>query len=189
MKPLHVAAGALSAMLALAATSALAADPGKDNPLAVPPQVDSAGSTPGSTPGSSSGSTARLTPAPAGGAQSAPAVPGNAAPAAAAGKPLSPNEAAGLPDLDAINGTPAKNGSASSNVEFPAQREPSFHQKERSGTEITEYRDHAKPTEINVHSNFGTNYQMSPPPDDSPQIPNSGNGPSTGRIPSIHITY
>jgi hypothetical protein len=178
MKPLLVAAGALSAMLVLAATPALAADPGKDNPLAVPPQVESSRTTP---------------PSPTGTAQRAPAVPANASPAAspaaAASKPLSPNEAAGLPDLDAINRTPAKNGSASSNVEFPEQREPSFHQKERSGTEITEYRDYAKPTEINVHSNFGTNYQMSPPPDDSPTIPNSGNGPNTGRVPSIHITY
>jgi hypothetical protein len=182
MKPLHVAAGALSAMLVFAATSALAADPGKDNPLAVPPQVESPGSSSGS--GSSSAPTSRTTPPPA-----TPAVPATAAPSAAATKPLSPNEAAGLPDLDAINRTPAKNGSASSNVEFPEQRQPSFHQKERSGTEITEYRDHAKPTEINVHSNFGTNYQMSPPPDDSPNIPNSGNGPSTGRVPSIHITY
>jgi hypothetical protein len=175
MKPLLVAAGALSAMLVLAATPALAADPGKDNPLAVPPQVD-----------------APATPAPAGAAQHVPAAAiasPAAAPATAPSKPLSSNEAAGLPDLDAINRTPAKNGSASSNVEFPEQREPSFHQKERSGTEITEYRDHAKPTEINVHSNFGTNYQMSPPPDDSPTIPNSGNGPSTGRVPSIHLTY
>ena len=180
MKPLHVAAGALSAMLVLAATSALAADPGKDNPLAVPPQVDSAGSTSGPT----SGPTSRTTPPPVDAAKSAPAVPANTS-----SKALSPNEAAGLPDLDAINRTPAKNGSASSNVEFPEQREPSFHQKERSGTEITEYRDHAKPTEINVHSNFGTNYQMSPPPDDSPNIPNSGNGPNAGRVPSIHITY
>ncbi|CAB3786627.1 hypothetical protein [Pararobbsia alpina] len=178
MKPLLVAAGALSAMLVLAATPALAADPGKDNPLAVPPQVDSTRTTP---------------PPPPGAAQRAPAVPANAAaaapPAAASSKPVSPNEAAGLPDLDAINRTPAKNGSASSKVEFPQQREPSFHEKDRSGTEITEYRDHAKPTEINVHSNFGTNYQMSPPPDDSPNIPNSGNGPNTGRVPSIHITY
>ncbi len=182
MKPLLVAAGALSAMLVLAATPALAVDPGKDNPLAVPPQVDTT-----STPATSAPA------APAAPAQHAPAAAADAspavAPAAAPSKPLSPNEAAGLPDLDAINRTPAKNGSASSNVEFPEQRQPSFHQKERSGTEITEYRDHAKPTEINVHSNFGTNYQMSPPPDDSPNIPNSGNGPSTGRVPSIHITY
>jgi hypothetical protein len=181
MKPLLVAAGALSAMLVLAATPALAADPGKDNPLAVPPQVDA--------------TSAPVTSAPAAAAQRVPAAAAEASPAAAhaaaatPSKPLSPNEAAGLPDLDAINRSPAKNGSASSNVEFPEQRQPSFHQKERSGTEITEYRDHAKPTEINVHSNFGTNYQMSPPPDDSPTIPNSGNGPSTGRIPSIHITY
>jgi hypothetical protein len=176
MKPLHVAAGALSAMLVLAATSALAADPGKDNPLAVPPQVDTSGSTPPA--GTGVGATAP-----------AASTAAKVSPADAPSKTLSPNEAAGLPDLDAINRTPAKNGSSSSNVEFPEQREPSFHQKERSGTEITEYRDHAKPTEINVHSNFGTNYQMTPPPDDSPNIPNSGNGPNTGRLPSIHITY
>jgi hypothetical protein len=172
MKPHLVAAGALCAILVLvgtlAATPAQAADPAQGNPLAVPPQVDSSLATP---PQVREGATTPpvATPAPT--------------------KSLSPNEAAGLPDLDAINRSPTKNGSANANVEFPDQRTPSFHQKERSGTEITEYRDHAKPTEIDVHSNFGTNYRMSPPTDDSPKIPNAGNGPSTGRLPSINITY
>jgi hypothetical protein len=158
MKPLLVAAGALSAMLALAATPASAADPSQGNPLAAPPQVADSPTTP------------------------------PAASAAPPAKPLSQNEAAGLPDLDAINRTPTKNGSSSSNVEFSDQRTPSFHEKDRSGTEITEYRDHAKPTEIDVHSNFGTQYQMTSPTDDSPKMSNSG-GPATGRVPSIHLTY
>ncbi|HTJ92417.1 MAG TPA: hypothetical protein VL424_04830 [Pararobbsia sp.] len=169
MKPLLVAAGALCATLVLAATPASAASPGQDNPLAVPPQVDSTNTSPAATASAQ-----------------APARPANAAPPA---DHLSPNEQAGLPDLDKINRTPAANGSASSKVEFNDPRQPSFHEKEVDGTEITEYRDRGKPTEINVHSGFGTNYQMSPPPDNSPNIPNSGNGPSTGRLPSIHITY
>lgn len=170
MKPLLVAAGALCATLALAATPVSAASPGQDNPLAVPPQVDAAPTGPAANTAS---------------AQAA-SRPANVPPTA---EHLSTNEQAGLPDLDKINRTPTANGSASSKVEFDAQRQPSFHEKERDGTEITEYRDKGKPTEINVHSGFGTNYQMSPPPDNSPNIPNSGNGPSYGRIPSIHISY
>ncbi|WP_240648056.1 hypothetical protein [Pararobbsia silviterrae] len=167
MKPLLVAAGALCASLAFAATPVSAASPGQDNSLAVPPQVDAP---------------------PSGDAASAqPEVrPPNTAPSA---EHLSPNEQAGLPDLDKINRTPTANGSASSKVEFTDQRQPSFHTKERDGTEITEYRDRGKPTEIDVHSGFGTSYQMTPPPDNTPNIPNSGNGPSTGRLPSIHISY
>jgi hypothetical protein len=169
MKPLLVAAGALCATLAFAATPVSAASPSQDNPLAVPPQVDEPQS-----------------PAPNTASGQATVRPANTPPAA---EHLSPNEQAGLPDLDKINRTPAANGSASSKVEFDAQREPSFHEKEKDGTEITEYRDRGKPTEINVHSGFGTNYQMSPPPDNTPNIPNSGNGPSTGRLPSLHISY
>ncbi|CAM2148100.1 conserved exported protein of unknown function [Pararobbsia alpina] len=170
MKPLLVAAGALCATLVLAATPVSAASPGQDNPLAVPPQVDSPQQAPAANTASGQ----------------AAARPTNAPPPA---EHLSPNEQAGLPDLDKINRTPTANGSASSKVEFTDQRQPSFHEKELDGTEITEYRDRGKPTEINVHSGFGTNYQMSPPPDTTPNIPNSGNGPSTGRLPSIHLSY
>ncbi len=75
--------------------------------------------------------------------------------------PMSTEEAAGLPDLKAINRPPAN---VSSKVEISPPRTPSFHELSTNGTEITEYRDKGKPVEINVHSNFGTRYQMSAPP-------------------------
>jgi hypothetical protein len=108
------------------------------------------------------------------------------APAAAKMAPMDANEAAGLPNLDAIN-RPAERGAASAAVELNVPRTPSFHEKSPGGTEITEYRDHGKPTEIDVHSGMGTNYQMSSPTDTSPRINNDG--PSQPSVPSIKLTY
>jgi hypothetical protein len=98
--------------------------------------------------------------------------------------PISQNEAAGLPDLDAINRAP---GTASAKVDLNTPREPSFHQLSGNGTEITEFRDRGKPVEIDVKSNFGTRYQMSAPIDAAPTTYNSGK-PST-RLPSINLRY
>ena len=112
-----------------------------------------------------------------------PDAPGDAAPNVSA-PPLSPNEAAGLPNLEAINRPGA---TASSKVELNTVREPSYHTRERAGTEVTEFRDRGKPTEIDVKSNFGTRYQMSNPTDNSPRIPN--NGSHHGRVPSIRLSY
>lgn len=103
---------------------------------------------------------------------------------ASASHPMSANEAAGLPDLAQINRPAAV---VSSSVELNTVREPSFHTRDRSGTEVTEYRDKGKPTEIDVRSNFGTRYSMSNPVDNSPQVPR--NGAPNGRIPSIHLSY
>lgn len=100
--------------------------------------------------------------------------------------PMDANEAAGLPNLDAIN-RPAERGSASATVDVNVPREPSFHEKSPGGTEITEYRDHGKPTEINVHSGFGTSYQMTAPTDTAPRVKNDG--PADTRLPSIKLTY
>ncbi|HWX10727.1 MAG TPA: hypothetical protein VNZ04_01830 [Trinickia sp.] len=94
------------------------------------------------------------------------------------------NEAAGLPDLDAINRPPAE---VSSNVDINVPRTPSFHVKSPSGTEITEYRDKGKPVEIDVRSNFGTHYEMSASPDTSPKVHDNFQ-PST-RLPSINLHY
>ncbi|PMS17687.1 hypothetical protein C0Z18_19745 [Trinickia dabaoshanensis] len=95
------------------------------------------------------------------------------------------NKAAGLPDLTEINRPAAE---VSSKVDInDVPRTPSFHEKSRNGTEITEYRDRGKPVEIDVHSNFGTRYQMSASPDTSPQVHSSGQ-PST-RLPSINLHY
>lgn len=77
------------------------------------------------------------------------------------------NEAAGLPDLRKINRPAAE---VTSKVDFgDVRRTPSFHEKSKNGTEVTEYRDRGKPVEIDVKSNFGTRYQMSASPDTSPK--------------------
>jgi hypothetical protein len=94
------------------------------------------------------------------------------------------NEAAGLPDLAAINRPAAE---VSSKVEFNQPRTPSYYEKSGSGTEITEYRDRGKPVEIDVHSNFGTRYQMSTPSDTSPQVHDSLQPIS--RVPSVNFHY
>jgi len=111
-----------------------------------------------------------------------------AQPAPAADQPpartMSPEEAAGLPDLKAINRPPAQ---AHSQVEISPPRLPSYHEKSTNGTEITEYRDKGKPVEINVQSNFGTRYQMSAPTDTSPRVYESGKPPA--RLPSVNLHY
>jgi hypothetical protein len=95
------------------------------------------------------------------------------------------NEAAGLPDLTKINRPAAEVTSKVDINDVP--RTPSYYEKSRNGTEIIEYRDRGKPVEIDVHSNFGTRYQMSASPDTSPQVHSSAQ-PST-RLPSINLRY
>jgi hypothetical protein len=112
----------------------------------------------------------------------AQAAPAPAAPTA----PLDRNEAAGLPNLDQINQKAAR-GSASATVDLNVPRQPSFHEKSPGGTEITEYRDRGKATEIDVHSGIGTNYQMTSPVDTSPKVQN--NGTATERLPSVSLKY
>ncbi|SAK55524.1 hypothetical protein AWB76_02183 [Caballeronia temeraria] len=101
-----------------------------------------------------------------------------------AAQKMSPEEAAGLPDLKAINRPPAN---VSSKVEISPPRTPSYHELSTNGTEITEFRDKGKPVEIDVRSNFGTRYQMSSPADTSPQV--RDNGKASTRLPSINLHY
>jgi hypothetical protein len=96
----------------------------------------------------------------------------------------SANEAAGLPDLKAINRPAAE---VTSKVDINVPRTPSFYERSPNGTTITEYRDRGKPVEVDVHSNFGTHYQMGAPLDTSPAVHDSGH-PST-RLPSVSLTY
>jgi hypothetical protein len=98
--------------------------------------------------------------------------------------PLSPEEAAGLPDLKAINRPAAE---VSSKVEISPPRTPSYYEKSTNGTEITEFRDKGKPVEINVHSNLGTSYHMSAPPDTAPTV--RDNGRASTRLPSVSLSY
>jgi len=118
-------------------------------------------------------------------AQSAPSADATAAPVSKAA-PLDANEAAGLPNLDAIN-RPAERGAASATVDLNVPRTPSFHEKSPGGTEITEYRDTGKPTEIDVHSGIGTSYQMTAPTDTAPRVKNDG--PADNRLPAIKLSY
>ncbi|CAN0626848.1 conserved exported protein of unknown function [Burkholderia multivorans] len=95
------------------------------------------------------------------------------------------NEAAGLPDLRKINRPGAE---VTSKVDFSEiRRTPSFHEKSKNGTEVTEFRDRGKPVEIDVKSNFGTRYQMSASPDTSPK-PHDAGVPIT-RLPSVNLHY
>ncbi|SAL74623.1 hypothetical protein [Caballeronia telluris] len=120
----------------------------------------------------------------AAGSISAIAKPAPAAEQAPAPRAMSPEEAAGLPDLKAINRPAA---TASSKVEISPPRTPSYHELSTNGTEITEYRDKGKPVEINVQSNFGTRYQMSAPADTSPSV--RDNGKASTRLPSVNLHY
>jgi hypothetical protein len=113
-------------------------------------------------------------------AQLAPSADADIAPAHA----MSPEEAAGLPDLKAINRPAAQ---VSSKVEISPPRLPSYYEKSTNGTEITEFRDKGKPVEINVRSNFGTRYQMSAPADTSPSV--RENGKASTRLPSLNLAY
>jgi hypothetical protein len=103
---------------------------------------------------------------------------------AAADAQAAANERAGLPDLREINRPAAE---VSSKVEINQPRTPSYYERSTNGTEITEYRDKGKPVEINVHSNFGTRYQMSAPTDTSPRVYESGKPPA--RLPSVNLHY
>ena len=100
-------------------------------------------------------------------------------------RPAEANEAAGLPDLRKINRPGAE---VTSKVDFAdIRRTPSFHEKSKNGTEVTEYRDRGKPVEIDVKSNFGTRYQMVSTPDTSPK-PHDAGIPIT-RLPSLNLRY
>ncbi|KVR16908.1 hypothetical protein WK13_08780 [Burkholderia ubonensis] len=110
---------------------------------------------------------------------------GGGTPSADAQAQADANEAAGLPDLRKINRPGAE---VTSKVDFAdVRRTPSFHEKSKNGTEVTEYRDRGKPVEIDVKSNFGTRYQMSASPDTSPK-PHDASIPIT-RLPSINLHY
>ena len=98
--------------------------------------------------------------------------------------PMSAEEAAGLPDLKAINRPAAE---VSSKVEISPPRTPSYYEKSTNGTVITEFRDKGKPVSIDVRSNLGTHYQMSAPPSTAPEV--RDNGRASTRLPSVSLAY
>ncbi len=64
-------------------------------------------------------------------------------------------------------------------------REPSFQLRERDGTQVTEYRDKGRATEIQVQSGFGTKYEMSKPEDSSPKVRDH----DVNRVPSVNLKF
>ncbi|MCA3184718.1 MAG: hypothetical protein INH13_14105 [Cupriavidus sp.] len=85
-------------------------------------------------------------------------------------------------ELNKINNQPIA-PAAKSQLNQP--REPSFQLRERDGTQVTEYRDKGRSTEIQVHSGFGTKYEMSKPEDSSPRIRDH----DVNRVPSVNLKF
>lgn len=85
-------------------------------------------------------------------------------------------------ELNQINNQPIA-PAAKSQLNQP--REPSFQLRERDGTQVTEYRDKGRSTEIQVQSGFGTKYEMSKPEDSSPRIRDH----DVNRVPSVNLKF
>lgn len=85
-------------------------------------------------------------------------------------------------ELNEINNQPIA-PAAKSEINKP--REPSFVLRERDGTQVTEYRDKGRATDIQVHSGFGTKYEMSKPEDSSPKIRDH----DVNRVPSVNLKF
>jgi len=75
---------------------------------------------------------------------------------------------------------------STSSVDVNQERKPSYYVNDQ-GTTVTEYRDRGKPTEIDVHSRFGTNYQLTTPPDNSPRT--RDNTSQNDRLPSVGLKF
>ncbi|GAB3627066.1 hypothetical protein PTE30175_03955 [Pandoraea terrae] len=78
------------------------------------------------------------------------------------------------------------NATSRSTVEVNQERHPSIIVKDK-GTVVTEYRDHGKSPEVDVHSSFGTNYQLTQPLDNAPKI--RDNSAQDGRLPSVGLKF
>ena len=85
-------------------------------------------------------------------------------------------------ELNKINNQPIA-PAAKSQLNQP--REPSFQLRERDGTQVTEYRDKGRATEIQVQSGFGTKYEKSKPEDSSPRIRDH----DVNRVPSVNLKF
>ncbi|UDM51362.1 hypothetical protein [Cupriavidus sp. MP-37] len=85
-------------------------------------------------------------------------------------------------ELNQINNRPIA-PAARSQLNQP--REPSFQLNERDGTQVREYRDKGRATDIQVRSGFGTRYEMSKPEDSSPKIREH----DVNRVPSVNLKF
>ena len=73
-----------------------------------------------------------------------------------------------------------------SSVDDNQERKPSYYVNDQ-GTTVTEFRDRGKPTEVDVHSRFGTNYQLTTPPDNAPRT--RDNTSKNDRLPSVGLKF
>lgn len=85
-------------------------------------------------------------------------------------------------ELNQINNQPIA-PTAKSQLNQP--RQPSFQLNERDGTQVREYRDKGRATDIQVRSGFGTKYEMSKPEDSSPKIREH----DVNRVPSVNLKF
>lgn len=85
-------------------------------------------------------------------------------------------------ELNQINNQPIA-PAVKSQINQP--RQPSFVLNERDGTQVREYRDKGRATDIQVKSGFGTKYQMSKPEDSSPKIREH----DVNRVPSVNLQF
>jgi hypothetical protein len=85
-------------------------------------------------------------------------------------------------ELNQINNQPIA-PAAKSQLNQP--RQPSFQLNERDGTQVREYRDKGRATDIQVKSGFGTKYEMSKPEDSSPKIREH----DVNRVPSVNLKF
>jgi hypothetical protein len=67
------------------------------------------------------------------------------------------------------------------NINTP--RKPHFLFKDRDGTEIIEYREKNRPNNIEVHSGFGTSYQLTQPENGGLQMHNN----NLLRLPTVNL--
>ncbi|WP_042886753.1 membrane protein [Cupriavidus necator] len=85
-------------------------------------------------------------------------------------------------ELNQINNQPIA-PAAKSQLNQP--RQPSFQLNERDGTQVREYRNKGRATDIQVQSGFGTKYEMSKPEDSSPRIREH----DVNRVPSVNLKF
>lgn len=105
-----------------------------------------------------------------------------ALPGLALAQPAEESNALTQQELNRINNQPIA-PAAKSQINQP--REPSFQLNERDGTQVREYRDKGRATDIQVRSGFGTKYQMSKPEDSSPKIREH----DVNRVPSVNLQF
>lgn len=71
----------------------------------------------------------------------------------------------------------------SNRLEVNTPRKPNFSFKDGDGTEIIEYREPNRPSNIEVHSGFGTSYQLTQPENGALQMHNN----NLQRLPTVNL--